>query len=366
MSRPLSQYYRRTLLIEALTVLIGLWGCLTIYSTQSGGDDTWGFLSRQLCWLGLGFVTMFGLQQLKFRYILAALPWLAALTIAGLAGVLLFGVRLNGMLGWFSCGDFWLQPSEPLKAAVLLVLAGIFTATPLRFRQLAIATGFTGLVVGLLILQPDYGMALLYCGAFFLIAMLAGIHRHYLFAFLAALPVAALLAAWRSPYVWRRFAAFWNPDGDLLHSGWHIRQFQLAIARGGWTGTELGNAFWSNTYLPLAYNDSIFAAMAEAVGFFGVLPYLTAFAALIYLLWQLGMTAPDRTGRLFVVAAAGLLAIQALLHISINLALLPPTGLTLPLVSYGGSSMFGSCLLIGLALSAGRPAADVHNIKPCQ
>ena len=169
----------------------------------------------------------------------------------------------------------------------------------------------------------------------------------------AAVLAMGLLFVLTNPYAMRRLVGFLCPDADPTGSGWHIRQFQLAIAHGHWFGAKLGQAFWSNAYLPLAYNDSAYATMAETLGFSGTMPVPAFFVVLFYfLMYDAGREDLQAGARFYLAGAALMLAIQALIHISVNVGLLPPTGLTLPFISYGGSSMIGGCLIIGLALSA--------------
>ena len=176
-----------------------------------------------------------------------------------------------------------------------------------------------------------------------------------LLIFCTGAAAAAALFVWSHPYAWRRITGLFQPELDPLGSGWHVRQFELAIARGQFFGEKLGHAVWSNAYLPLSYNDSAFATMAETLGFFGTLPVYLGFALLIASLVVLANRFDlEFDARLYILSAAALIGIQSLVHISVNLCLLPPTGLTLPLISYGGSSLIGCCLMLGIALSAAR------------
>ena len=308
-------------LVLLMTFLIGGWGLLTIVSSQSHASEPFLLAGKQLMFLILGLAVMWGASKVPFRFYCRN-AWLLMLAAFGLLLLLpLFGVRVNGMCGWFRLGGFHFQPTEPAKGIYLLTLVIAFSK--LRSDNLRFWGGALLTLVWLLpiLLQPDFGTAALF--------------------------------VWRHPYAWRRITGLFNPDLDPLGSGWHIRQFELAIARGGWFGSKLGGAVWSNAYLPLAYNDSAYATMAETLGWCGVLPVWIGFtvliASLLVLAFRFGLA---REARLYLLGAAALVGIQTLVHISVNLCLLPTTGLTLPLISYGGSSLFGCCLLLGIALSA--------------
>ena len=180
---------------------------------------------------------------------------------------------------------------------------------------------------------------------------------------LAALPAVGLVLA-AHPYLTTRWVAFLNPRAYADTAGWHILQFERTLAAGGLTGQSWGNAAWSQAYLPLGYSDSIFANTAEAVGFLGVLPLVLIVLAWVAYGVQRGTCCQDLFARATVMGMVILLAGQAFIHLSVNLALVPTTGITLPLVSYGGSSLLASITAVGIVEAIGRagtrPVADGH------
>lgn len=341
------------MLVPMMTFLIGLWGLLTIVSSQSHAPEPFLLAGKQLMFLCFGLTVMWGASRVPFRFYCRN-AWILMLTAFGLLLTLpLCGVRVNGMCGWFRLGSFLFQPTEPAKGIYLLTLVIAFSK--LRSDNLRFWGGALLTLVWLLpiLLQPDFGTAAIYLAVFVSLYFLSGGSWRNLVLLAAGGAGTTALFIWRHPYAWRRITGLFNPDLDPLGSGWHIRQFGLAIARGGWFGSKLGGAVWSNAYLPLAYNDSAYATMAETLGWCGALPVWICFtvliASLVMLAFRFGVT---RQARLYLLGAAALVGIQTLVHISVNLCLLPTTGLTLPLISYGGSSLFGCCLLLGIALSA--------------
>ena len=180
--------------------------------------------------------------------------------------------------------------------------------------------------------------------------------RELIISFIIFAAAVGAAAAWRWELICRRIDALGS--GDLFGNGWHVKLFQLAISRGGWTGAKQGNSIWTENYLPLAHNDSIFAAMAEILGLLGTLPLLIMMGALIYLMLKLAWKCNDSCRKMFIAATAFMIGVQALLHISVNVTLLPPSGLTLPFISYGGSSLISTMIMIGIALSAANVRDD--------
>jgi cell division protein FtsW (lipid II flippase) len=207
------------------------------------------------------------------------------------------------------------------------------------------------------------GTSIVYLLAFIIIAFFAGIAVKYLLLIPALLTPLAIWVLYQNPYIIKRFTGFWTPENDPLASGWHIRQFQFTIARGAWFGSKMENATWSNSYLPLAHSDSVFATIAESLGFVGTLPIFLLFGIIIFSLFRLAVKLKSRYQRLFIVGMLSLIAVQTLIHISVNVAILPTTGLTLPLLSYGGSSLLSTLLAFGIILSAMNyhPPEEKHN-----
>ena len=345
-------------------LLLALFGVLTIISSQSAAPRPLYLAMRQSCWIAAGFVVFCAASRVPFSWYRRHAHWLAAAGIVLLFLLPLCGSRINGMRGWFRLGPVSVQPSEVVKAIYLLSLASLLSRRRGEWRGFGAAAAAAAVWLLPLALQPDFGTSLVYAGVFLLLAWLAGVGWPPLAAAVFAGGTAAAAVLWRYPYVMRRFCGFLNPGADPLGSGWHLRQLEMAIARGGFTGSKLGGAVWSNAYLPLPYNDSAFATMQETLGIAGLLLPAALFALLV---WWLGSEARrgerECCARLYLSGAAALLGVQALIHISVNAGVMPATGLTLPFVSYGGSSMTGCFLMLGMAVSAAEEgtAGELHS-----
>ncbi len=342
------------LFVHAVLLLLGLWGCLAIYNATVYSNAPFHFAVRQFIWLLTGFVIMFCASRISFlryeRYSLC----LAAAFFLPLLLVLFLGVRINGMRGWFAFGSVFIQPSEIAKPFYLLLLCWICTRTNGDLRRF-ILLGGTALIWFVIIgAQPDFGTVIIYCFGLFAVYMISGgSYRMLIIPTLLAM-AAAVWIIMEKPYVLMRLKGFLDPAADPGGAGWHIMQFQYTLARGGFLGVNWGNCLWANSYLPLSYSDSAFASLTEAIGFIGVLPIIFGFLAFAYVGYRLAERTEPGFRRLFISSMTAMITFQAFVHISVNVGLMPPTGITLPMFSYGGSSLISTMLGAGMILSAAR------------
>lgn len=271
--------------------------------------------------------------------------------------VLLFGKEVNGARRWLDFGIINLQASEPARLAIVLYLAGYVVR-----RQLAVQHLFRGLltpavVIGaasaLLLLQPDFGAAVILACVGGLMLFIAGAKLRYL-----VLPIAVGIAAFTAmamtqPYRMRRLLGFSDPWATVETSGWQLSQALIAIGRGGWFGEGLGNSLQKLLYLPEQHTDFIFAVYAEEFGLLGVCVLIGLYVALCWRALGIARAAEQRDARFAAYLGYALtywLAFQVLVNLSVNMGLLPTKGLTLPLMSYGGSSLLTVCAMLGLLL----------------
>ena len=356
-----------SVLIGGAAFLLGVTGVLTIASSRYAMTYPDTLLAKQALFLVIGMAVMFAAAALPFRIYRRYAPVLGAAGLLLLLILPLGGVRVHGMMGWLRFGGVSLQPSELMKAPFLLMLAVILTK-PDRSELRRFGMGMLWMATWIVpvALQPDFGTAAIYFGVFVLLYFAIGGRIAYLTVPLAAGAAAAIWFVCRHPYAWKRLRGFVDPWSDPLGSGWHSLQFDVAIARGRLFGVKLGGALWSNNYLPFPYNDSAFATLSETLGFTGGVLVCCALVLLALSLWRLaGSERLPRTNRVFVIGVMVLLTLQSMVHISVNLRLLPTTGLTMPFVSYGGSSLIGCFWLLGMALSAGneqeKPPVETTN-----
>ena len=338
--------------------VVGLWGCLLIYAARAMSASPEFFVWKQMAWLAAGCLGFAGSAAIPFPWFLKYRNTLFRITLAALILVLIFGEKMRGMTGWFVLpGPIFFQPSEFAKPIFILLLAATsadrsFSTERKRFLyQILVSASFCLLILA----EPDFGSASLFYLGMLTVLWLQGTPPRFLIPAVLAAPAGAGLFLYLKPYAFDRILSFLNPGSDSYRGAWHIRQIQYALAEGGWTGSEHGAALWSNAYLPLPHSDSLFASIVETSGLMGGLIVLLSFSAASF-----GMILLARRERLrpeasiYVEGIAFLYLAQALLHISMNVVLLPPTGVTLPLLSYGGSSLCSTMIALGTAFSAFR------------
>ncbi len=348
-------------------VLLALTGCLAIFNATFHTPHPYYFVYRQLVWLGLGTVAMLGLSMLRPAMLRAATLPLTIGTLVLLYALLPLGETINGMRGWYKLdlpslepvfSPILIQPGELAKPvfilslAYLLPLSGAALGPTWRQYLCYMALGCIWLLP--IFMQPDFGTLTVYVMAFFIVYWVQGGRLQHLAVSALAAIVVAVVAIRLHPYVLTRFQGFANPAADPRGAGWHILQFQATLANGGLTGS--GQPVWAQNYLPLGYSDSIFATLAESVGFLGLTPVLLLLAGWLLYTMRLSHRQDDRRQAAVVLGLGTMIAAQALLHISVTLGILPPTGITFPLLSYGGSSLLATMMSVGIILAHAKKA----------
>ncbi len=348
----------RALTLPMITVgilfLMGLWGCLAIYNATAFSKTPFHYAGRQLLWVILGLIILWGSSKISFEKYEKYLWVIATLVYISLILVLFTGMRINGMRGWFNLGFCLIQPSELAKPVYILTLCSILKKELPPLKLFLYMSSITLLWCIPLALQPDFGTMLVYVCGFIAVYILANGKILYLIPVsLGTIPFAYFIYKTK-PYIVARFSGFLDPAADPTGAGWHILQFQYTLARGGFSGQSWGKSFWSNAYLPLSYSDSSFASLVEAIGFAGTFPIILGFVALAFAGYRLSLKTKDPTRKIYIFAMPVLITSQALIHMSVNVGLLPPTGITLPMFSYGGSSLISIMLSFGMILSAAK------------
>ena len=322
-------------------------------------SDPLFYFWRQASFLMFGLVLAWGALRVNLQIWRRASPGLLVLGIATLGLILIPGVgrEVNGSVRWIRFGPIGLQPSEPMKLFMILYLAGYLVRRSAEVRSLF--SGFfkpilvLGIIAGLLLLEPDYGTTVVIFSTALGMMFLAGVPflRFMSWMSLVALFLAAMVFA--APYRLERLTTFVNPWADPNDSGYQLTQALIAIGRGEWFGVGLGNSIQKLFYLPEAHTDFLFAVLAEELGMAGIAFVIGLFTWLTWRAFAIAKRA-ELVGRLFeayVAYGIGLLiGLQAFVNIGVNMGILPTKGLTLPLMSYGGSSMVTHCLCVAVLL----------------
>jgi len=314
-------------------------------------------LNQQLFSAILGLLLFFVFSQLDYQ-IFSKTSWLFFLgCLLFLATPLVFGTITRGSLRWIQLGKMTLQPSELVKPFLILIFADFFNQ-PRQFGWRQILKGALFLILPLLLIffQPDLGSSLVVFGSWLGVVLAAGVGGWWFLAGGAAATV-FLPLAWRflQPYQKERILSFLNTSEDPLGASYHLIQARVAVGAGQLLGRGWGRGTQSHLqFLPERYTDFIFASFAEEFGFLGSFVLVLLFAFLLYRLIIIAQKAQDNFGFLICLGIFSLIFVQFFINIGINLALLPITGITLPLVSYGGSSLLATMICLGIAENIAR------------
>ncbi len=341
--------------VTVICLSLGVLGCIAVYNATFHLEHPFEYAGRQVVWLLVGAVALLFMAGRHRTACRRAAPWGGAILYLMLWLVLRYGISVNGMRGWFAWRGVFFKPSEVAKPFFVLLLAMLLEKTAHTRRDFR--RGLLPCVILLVVwivpvaLQPDFGTVLVYICTFTLLCLCAGTPALHLAAVGAGMIPAAAAVVAATPYLRNRLAAFLDPASHATSAGWHITQFQQTLASGGLTGQSWGKGLWTQNYLPFGYSDSIFAAIGEAVGFLGLLPLVALLLAWIVYGYRRIQSAESYFEAAAITGMTSILAVQAFLHLSVNLGMFPPTGITLPLISYGGSSLLATVLAVGVVES---------------
>jgi len=323
------------------------------------GVGTFHFAARQAVYLAGGL--LLGVAVLRVRLAIWERGSLACIlfAIALLLAVLVPGVgmEVNGSTRWINLVVFRLQVSEPAKLLALVYMAGYLVRHGENVRQTGAGflkpLGLLMVVALLLLLEPDFGATVVLVTTALVMMFMAGVSLWKFAGLIAVAGAAFATLAITSPYRLQRLTAFVDPWNDPFNTDFQLTQSLIAIGRGEWFGVGLGASIQKLFYLPEAHTDFVFAVLAEELGLLGILVLLGLYALVVYRAWLIAGRA-GQDGNLFAAYLAyGIgtwLGVQALINVGVNTGLLPTKGLTLPLMSYGGSSMLVTCVAIALLL----------------
>lgn len=347
-------------LFVPVVCLVGI-GIVMVFSASGvpAADRTGNelyYLVRQSMWAGLGIVGLLVAAHLPYPrlarlaplMLVGALLLLVAIKIPGL------GATRGGATRWFALGSVSFQPSELAKLAVIFYLARYYADRKelMTFKEAVLKPAIIVCPIILLVLiQPDYGTAVALAALFAIMAFAAGARVHHLAA--AGLVIAPGLAAlvYFAPYRMRRLITFVNPWEDMSDSGFQIIQSFLAFSGGGITGRGLGDGLQKLYFLPEAHSDFVLSLVAEELGLLGVALVLVCFALIGWRGMSIALNHGDSLGRMLAVGLTSIIGLQALINIMVVTGMLPTKGITLPFVSYGGSSLVVMMTAAGLLMN---------------
>jgi len=349
------------------TIGLALFGVVMVYSAsaviaQQENHSQFHYLIKQGLWTSIGLVAMFvamnfDYQKLNRRWIVYGLLLLTVLLLLAV-----FGFRpINGARRWIRFSSFSLQPSEIAKLALVLFLARFLDRRSgdeaSFFRVFVPCMAVIGLLAGLVIKEPDLGTALMLAIAGVTICFAAGVRpRHVFYASVPALLYVVKMLIF-TPFRMRRLASFIDPWADAQGAGYQTVQSLIAVGSGGTHGLGFAQGRQKLLFLPFAHSDFIFAVVGEELGLVGALIIVFVFAIFLWRGLRAALRAPDRFGMLLGLGIVIGIVAQALLNISVVLAIVPNKGIPLPFISYGGSSLVPTLASVGILLNISQHAA---------
>lgn len=347
----------------AVTMLLIGFGLAVLYSASVFVAEATSrapsfFFVRQAGWAVCGAAVLFGLARYDYRRLnRPAVAWvLFGAVVVGLLWAL-FSSPINNAQRWLRIGSWTFQPSEPAKLAVVVLLAHLVSGRGAdTLRGLAMPLATTGLLVGLIVVQPDLGTATfvgLLAGALVFLGGAKSLHLAALGTGFAGLFTLAVLGA---EYRIARILSFLDPFGDPLGRGFQLSQSLIALGSGGLTGVGFTASRQKLLYLPEPHSDFVFSVIGEELGWIGASLVVAAFLFFAWRGIRVSLRATDRFGMLLAAGATLMIAVQGLLNASVAAGLVPTTGIPLPFISAGGSSMVTSMAAAGLLLSVSQRA----------
>jgi len=331
---------------------------LEIYSTTVHTRFA-SFESKQIIFIGAGLVGMFVLSKVDYHRLLDWSPWLYGFFLLSLIAVKLVGRRALGAKRWIAVGPIQFQPSEWVKLVLVLVVARYFSnlgGRNLTWTDIFKAFGLVGIPMILVLVQPDLGTTLTYAPILVAGLFLGGISFRQA-TILIVCSTALIVGVWSSgkilkPYQKARLTSFINPDNDPRGSGYQIRQSLIAVGDGGiWGKGQSKGSQTQGYFLPIPYTDFIFAAFSEEHGFVGAVFVLLLYFFILMRLIQNAQTAADLPGSLIIMGIVAVLTFQIAVNVGMVIGFMPVTGIPLPLMSYGGSSVLFTFLALGVAMN---------------
>ncbi len=348
-------------ILLAAALLLSFIGLIFVFEASSiralnATGDSFHYLKLQIRWIifGLivfGFFSWYNYKNLYYMSLPAMLSVVLLLIVVLIPGI---GKTAGGARSWIDLGFITIQPTEFTKFSLILYLASWFSVKgKKRFLPFILMIGFLLLLI---MLQPDMGTAIMVFSLSIAMYFLAGQDLRYLFALFPLAVVGFMSLIFAAPYRLKRLTAFLNPSEDPLGVGFHINQILISLTEGGLFGRGFGASRQKYLFLPEAHTDSIFAIISEELGFIGSMFLIILYFVFLYKLYELYNAIDDAFAKLLVGGIFTYFGLQIIINLGGMVNIMPLTGVTLPFVSYGGSSMLASFMLLGIAVNISKQA----------
>ena len=354
--------------IVLIVMLLCIFGTIMIFSASyyyalAAEGNAYAYLKKQLMWLVLGIAAMFITSNIDYHLYDRFYQWIYAVGLALLVAVKLPGVgtEVGGATRWIFVGPITIMPGEIAKICIIFAIAGFYRRHPNAIKQIGgvfIPIAMTVVYAGLILWQPNMSTAftvVFICAGMLLVAGVKWIH-------LAALSVlgggGAFVLMVSSEYRRARYLSFLDPFEYSLDIGYQVVQSLLALGTGGFRGLGLGKSIQKTLYLSQPHNDFILAIIGEELGLIGILALMITYVFLIWRISKAAMNAKDYYGMMLATGIATMIGVQASVNIAVVTSSMPPTGLILPFVSYGGNALMLLLGLIGVLINITKQSAD--------
>ncbi len=358
MRRFLARWQKMDWLLFFALVILLAFSVSILYSLNLNiGSADFLVFKKQLFFASSGLLLFFLVAGINYNVWSTYSKLIFVLSCLVLVVVLIFGTKIRGTTGWFSVLGFNIQPVEFAKLALVIWLAKFFADHGREFqmfRYLLLSALFSFIFIFLVLLQPDLGSAIVMFGTWLILALFTGVQRKRLVGMIAVFCLMAM-GAWfflLADYQKARISTFFNPGADPEDSGYNVIQSMIAVGSGQFFGRGLSLGSQSSLrFLPEPGTDFIYAVIAEDLGFVGVSIFLFLFAFIFYRLFRIMKRCSDDFGAYLVLGLASMLLVQMFINVGMNMGISPVTGIPLPLVSAGGSSLWAVLIGFGLAQS---------------
>lgn len=363
-----------------LTITLIGFGLVMVFSASYSitfQDDPLSYTKRQALWAIIGTFIMFATMNTSYHKVKKLFVPFFLFVLFLLILVLMIGEVRNGAKSWFNIGPFGGQPTEFAKIGIILYLSVMINRKGEKLKNfktgllpLLIMVGLVGLLI---MLQPDLGSTVIMMITASLVIIIGGARKKHIF-WLASIATsifitAVLIEMWtaditnKPSYRLRRLTSYMNPWEDPLYSGHQLIQSWYALGHGGLTGAGFGQSIQKLHYLPFAHNDFIFAIIGEELGFIGASLFLFVYLLFIWRGLLVALRCSDVTGMLVGIGIVGMISIQVLINIGGVIGAIPITGVTLPFISYGGTSLLSTMFAVGILLSISRENNKIERNK---
>lgn len=355
-------------LIFIVTLLV-IFGIIMVFSSSyyyalAKKGDAYYFLKRDLIWAFIGFVAMIITSNINYKFYKKLGPFAFILSIVLL--LLIFtplAKDINGAKRWLGVGPITVMPGEIAKLCVIIFIAWFLSNKPDRIKSFTQGVLPLLLVIGtyfaLIILQPNLSTAVTISMIIVAIMFAAGMKIKHLIGLIITGVLGIVMMIIIEPYRMNRLTSFLDPFADPMKSGYQVIQSLLALGSGGLFGVGLGRSIQKTLYLPEPQNDFIFAIIGEEVGFIGCIALIICFMLLIWRGIHIAINAPDLFSTLVAVGITSMVAIQVVINIAVATSSMPPTGIALPFISWGGNSLVLFMASIGVLLNISKHTSDI-------